>query len=278
MFDRLLLKSQSENPGDSEHFRSCLNAHGLYSTLHFVLRLSPKIHRTLSETPSGIYASSNISFEQIEAFSTYLHETVHWWQHIGSTSGLILSLSRPVQAHSNFAHLKTYLREIGPKKSILQFATANTSSERISECGSTATNIIINNFKDLSFYQTISVRPDLIRTTIADDPFFENIGHSYLITYEGTLHLLANLFDPKFHFFPDPRKWKTPFRKLKDEKIVGFYRGSPIEIPPVGLWGIFEGQARFTQLTIFAFCFRRPIRLGRCTQLEYAWPAVYYGI
>jgi hypothetical protein len=36
----------------------------------------------------------------MEAMSTYLHETIHWWQHVGNTAGLFLSLTYPVQALS----------------------------------------------------------------------------------------------------------------------------------------------------------------------------------
>ena len=253
-FDRSLLTTLDENAGVPEDLRSCLNAHGLYSTLRFVLRLSQRIHRILAATPTGIYEGSQIYFEQVQAFSTLLHETVHWWQHIGSTAGLMLSLSHPVQSHGNFTHLKTFLSEIGPKKSILKFGRDNKPEDRISEAGSRATNIIVNNYHDVQFFQVIATRPELIRDQgIGDDPLFENVGHSYFITYANTLRLLIDQFDPDCSFLPDPRSWEPAFEKLNTEKTEGFYLGSPIAIPPVGLWQIFEGQARFVQLQYLHF-------------------------
>lgn len=246
------LEDRADGPKD---LRSCINAHGLYSTLQFVLRLSPEIHRVLSTTPSGIYSGSNISFESIQAFSTFLHETIHWWQHIGSTSGLILSLSHPVQSHANYTHLKTFLREVGPKKSILRYGLSDggKAAARVSDEADRTTNVIVNNYKDVSFYQTIATRPDLIPTHVANDPHFENVGHSYYITYANTLRLLTSLFDPDFTFLPDPRTWEPYLDKLKEDKEQGFYYGSPVAIPPIGLRELFEGQARFIQLQYLHF-------------------------
>src|ERR1700686_3918424 len=89
-------------------FAACLNAHGLYNTLQFVLRLSPRVHELLDAVPSGVYAAGEIDAETIQAYSTYLHETVHWWQHMGSTTGLIFSLCYPSQSHANGEHLREF--------------------------------------------------------------------------------------------------------------------------------------------------------------------------
>ncbi|NBB81353.1 MAG: hypothetical protein GVY36_18250 [Verrucomicrobia bacterium] len=252
--DQKLLTTFDETSGVPGELRSCINAHGLYNTLQFVLRLSPRIHNILSNTPAGIHSSSNLNFEQVQAFSTFLHETIHWWQHIGSTSGLLLSLSHPVQSHANITHLRNFLKEVGPKKPIIGIARSKKQDSLYSEETLRETNVIVNNFKDISFYQIIATRPDLIRQNrIADDPFFENIGHSYYITYANTLRMLTGQFDPNFKFLSDPRKWEPEFRKLRENKQEGFYYGSPIAIPPVGLWEVFEGQARFVQLQYLHF-------------------------
>jgi hypothetical protein len=50
--------------------------------------------------------------------STYLHETVHWWQHIGSTYGFILSLNYPVQSHCTHFDLKRLVEHDGFKKQL----------------------------------------------------------------------------------------------------------------------------------------------------------------
>jgi hypothetical protein len=76
-------------------FAACLNVLGSYSTERFVLRLSPRIHQLVDAVSTGIYSTDMLSAETIKAFSTYLHETVQWWQHIGSSAGLVLSWCIP---------------------------------------------------------------------------------------------------------------------------------------------------------------------------------------
>ncbi len=41
-------------------FAACRNAHGLYNTLQFVLRLSPRIHQILDAVPSGVYSTDEL--------------------------------------------------------------------------------------------------------------------------------------------------------------------------------------------------------------------------
>ena len=91
---------------------------GRYETFRFVLRLSPAIHARIAALPPGIVNAASLEFEDIEAFSTFLHETIHWWQHVGSTYGLIMSLTYPAEAHANYNHLKALSALTGPKKSI----------------------------------------------------------------------------------------------------------------------------------------------------------------
>jgi hypothetical protein len=74
-------------------YNACINSHGLYNSFQFVLRLSPLIHHRLSSVPTGIV--NGIDSESLMAFSTYFHETIHWWQHIGSVAGFLVSLSYP---------------------------------------------------------------------------------------------------------------------------------------------------------------------------------------
>lgn len=72
---------------------TCTEAHGLYNAFHFVLRLSPLVHQRLSRLPTGPAMASGLDAETLQALSTYLHETIHWWQHIGTTHGLLKPLA-----------------------------------------------------------------------------------------------------------------------------------------------------------------------------------------
>lgn len=231
--------------------KACLNSHGLYDTFQFVLRLSPVIHRKIAAMPGGI-VKGGIDFDSLQAYSTYVHETIHWWQHIGSTAGLMLSLSYPAQAHVNYTHLKNLTEHVGPQKSVLRFVEKWGIPGGKPETPSGLANTIVNNHFDIEFYRLAVKNPALIKEIIKH-PLFECIGHSYEIAYGNIILLLATTLDPSFCLLPDPRDWENKFDLLRAKEEEGFYRGSNVTIPPVGADMIFEGQARFSQLQYLYF-------------------------
>jgi len=115
--DGNLLVEQEEGWVLPPELHSCWNARGLYNPMQFVLRLRPDIHKELESIEPGIRLARELQFKSIQAFSTYFHETIHWWQHVGSTLGLMLSLIYPAQAHINNRDLIKLLKDIGPFKS-----------------------------------------------------------------------------------------------------------------------------------------------------------------
>ena len=152
--DPELLFSQSHD--DAANFDAVIGAHGTYNTLKFVLRLSPRIHNILSSRRAGIYSSRDIGFEHAQAFSTFLHETVHWWQHIGSTYGFILSFTYPLQAHNNYSQLKRLIDQVGFKKDI-----RNSAAQLKGPTGQGTlvglVNVIINNHFDFGAFRGLTV-------------------------------------------------------------------------------------------------------------------------
>jgi hypothetical protein len=236
-----------EVPGD---LQACLNSHGLYNPFQFVLRLSPEVHRKIELLPTGLIHGP-ADFDCLRAYSTYLHETIHWWQHIGSTTGLLLSLSYPGQAHTNYNYLRKLIASIGPKKSIVKFA------ETLGGPGSPETpegmaNIVINNHFDIEFFRILLTTPGMVRR-VADHQLFDSIGHSYQIAYGSIALVLASSLDPDLKFIPDPREWSSAFAELRSTKREGYYYGSAIAVIPIGAHHIFEGQARFAQLQFLYF-------------------------
>ena len=235
------------NPGD---LNASLNAHGLYNSFQFVLRLSPEVHRRLAALPKGI-VTGPINFEGLQAFSTYLHETIHWWQHVGSTIGLLRSLSYPAQAHANYSHLRRLLASVGPKKSVRRLIETLTGEGGPGTTRGLA-NTIVNNHYDIEFFRIFITEPNLI-PEIIKTRLFDCVGHSYEITYLNILAILATSVDRDFSILPDPRGWEGEFAKLRAQKKEGYYPGSNVRIAPLGAYEIFEGQARFAQLQYLYF-------------------------
>ena len=228
-----------------------INAHGLYNAQQFVLRLSPAVHQKLSELPAGIVSSDKIGFDGAQAFSTYLHETIHWWQHVGSTYGFMRSLSYPTQTHGNSKHLKKLIAEIGFKKSIRELAARLPGPGQIGTLGSLA-NTIVNNHFDFDAFRGLTFNQAAARSAISD-PYFECVGHTFTMTYANNIVVLAATVDPDFRLLQHPKEWEEPFGALRQNKEDGFYYGSRIELCPLGAHEILEGQACFGQLQYLAF-------------------------
>ena len=160
-----LLDSDVHSERTSADLNARQNSRGRYSPFQFVLRLSPEVHRQLDSLSNGVFRG-NLVFDTLQACSTYLHETVHWWQHIGSTAGFVRSMSYPAQSHANFKHLKRLLEAIGPKKSVRE------AGEMLPDSGSPETpgglaNTIVNNHFDIEFYRLLPFQLEARLTRIA---------------------------------------------------------------------------------------------------------------
>lgn len=247
-----LLFDSHEAIGVTGEFQNCWNAKGLYNSMQFVLRLSHDVHTIIDSLPNDIVKADSIGFDAIQAYSTYLHETIHWWQHSGSTFGLITSLSFPTQSHKIIDELKKYLKLTGPKKPIINYNTKYATQFQPEDDEFKTINQIINDFFDIEFFKVLTINPRNAHK-IANHSLFENVGHSFHITYASIIGILAATFDEDYKFLPDTSKWKDHFKRLADEEVEGYYHGSSIGLPPVGIHEIFEGQARFIQIQYLHF-------------------------
>ncbi|MBB6013271.1 hypothetical protein HNR59_002616 [Aquamicrobium lusatiense] len=249
--DPLLLDTSRGDLLPQTRFNATLNAHGLYDGLRFIVRLSPRVHELIASLPNGVRFSSDATFEQMQAFSTYLHETIHWWQHIGSTCGFMMSLSYPAQTHANLLHLRKFLDQVGRVKPIRAWAEMNPGPRDMASPRATA-NIIINNQFDIAAYRFLATNPERAELLV-NNTMFESLAHTYNIALSNGVMALSSTFDRELEFIPDPRSWQKELRKLRQSKEPGYFYGSPIGLSPVGAFHIFEGQARFAQLQYLHF-------------------------
>lgn len=242
---RRMFESEEYKPGE---YRAVLNARGLYSSLQFVMRLSPDVHRRVTRQASVVVnVEESTAPEDLFAYATVLHETTHWWQHVGSSIGLVMSLSYPAQFHAILPYLRQLVAKIGPKKSLRLLLESDAWDEQPKDVQDLA-NRIVNTCFDIGFFQTLITHPQSV-DKIVKDPLYECEGHSYEIAYTSIMAMLLDRVDRKFEVLPDPRGWEEGFKAVKQKKIEGYYYGtSPVVLPNVGTFQIFEGQARFSQL------------------------------
>lgn len=244
-----LLDSVNDQLETIPTFQACLNAHGMYETMRFVLRLSPRNHELMETIEANAFSSNAISSEAIQAYSTYIHETLHWWQHVGSTSGLLFSLSYLGQVHANMGELKEVLEKFGAKKPLRAWTDQVLRKEGdVAQTKIAAANVAVNNAIDIEYYKSYAYTPRESIRLMTKDVHFESVGHGYFIAYGQLVGMISDVIDRDFMVLPKLDGWAKEIERLKADKVEGFYWGSPIGLPAVGMRAIYEGQARFSQL------------------------------
>ncbi|PDT38168.1 hypothetical protein CO671_01865 [Rhizobium sp. M10] len=229
-------------------FRAVLDAHGLYNTEQFVLRLSPRNHELIDSITSKNFDRNKVSGETLQAYSTYIHETIHWWQHIGSTTGLLLSTCFPNQTHMNLSDMTEWCNITKPFKSIKNWAlNGELSGKDHTDAAQALANTIINNYMDVQFFKLWLLKPE-ISTDIYQDKYFESQGHCFNIAYSGLISNIQPIIDPNSVFLPSLDRWEQEFRQLTELGQIGYYYGSPIFRRHTSLAQLWEGQACFNQM------------------------------
>jgi hypothetical protein len=232
-------------------FHATLNAHGTYTTEQFVLRLSQRVHELVDALTRGETDGYDAA-ELLQAYSTYLHETIHWWQHIGSSAGLILSVAYPAQIYGSMEFLQTVARSIGGVKPIMAWAhQAMIDGKTHHDPTLAAANIAVNNACDINFYKRLVFSPKSI-LQLKHNPYFESVGHSFFKAYGETVHAINGSCDFVTGKFPDPNRWEEHMLRLQIDQYEGFYHGSHPPFAKIGVRDIFEGQARFSQIQFLA--------------------------
>ncbi|TOL65483.1 hypothetical protein CGH92_24230 [Vibrio parahaemolyticus] len=258
---------------DKNEFNAIFNAHGLYNTEQFVLRLSPKNHGLIDEILEEGFDKNNVSDDALQAYSTYLHETIHWWQHIGSTSGFILSLCYPLQAHTNVNLIKDLCALGNVKKSIKEEARiGELSGKTHTDPRQALLNSIVNNTMDFELYKRWLLKPDM-SVDIFNDDYFESAGHCFNIVYSNLLPQIAEIIDPDLAIINKHDSWEDQFSKLREERVTGYYYGSPIMNRKIGIIELFEGQACFSQMQFLA-----NLRIKGCSLEDFKTAGMLHGV
>lgn len=234
--------------GLDANYHAVLNAHGLYNSEQFVLRLSPLNHRLVTEAEVIGQSGKSFTPEMVRAYSTYLHETIHWWQHVGSTTGFVLSLCYPNQTHGNLTFLSQWSSKVDPQKSIRKWAMDGELAGRTHlDQAQADANCIINNAVDLELYKRWLMQPGM-ESQIYQDPYFKSQGHCFWMSHAILLNNLAPDLDPDFRNLPDPSNWDAVFEDMTSKQVIGYFDGSPMMRRKVGIRELFEGQACFSQM------------------------------
>lgn len=249
---------------------STFKTHGSYNPMQFVLRLSKEIQQELARNDSNLNRNAIHTEKQVQAFSTYLHETIHWWQHVGSNFGLMTSMKYPVQAHAVFNDLRAVLDIVGPFKSILEYDNISRARKSIV---SNHINRILNYWYDLESAGDIAFKPAIINEYFKEYRF-ASVGHSYHMLWASAIRTISTIVNLNIELLPKVDEWSEPFKALEKNKVPGFDpEPQSIQMPPIGTQAIFEGQARFSQIQYLYFASG-----GKLTMNDFAEARLLDGI
>lgn len=230
-------------------FEACLNAHGMYETMRFVLRLSPRNHELMEMIEANDFGPGPPPPEAIQAYSTYIHETIHWWQHVGSTSGLLFSMSYLAQVHSSIEELRDVVATFGPKKPLKGWTDQVLVAEGWdAQAKLGPANIAVNNALDVEYYKAYAYEPRKNIHWMIEENHFESVGHMYFIVYGHLAGMIESLIGEDEAKLSGFAGWNKEISRLNDQQVDGYYWRSPVHLPAVGMRAIYEGQARFVQL------------------------------
>lgn len=217
-------------------------AMGIFDPMNLVVKLDADIAASLATPGGGVHLANSSDPRTIPAAVNF-HETVHWWQHAGTTSGLLCALAVPLQTHMNRTHLEAF--GCNYKKPLFKFLEKRGPS--LSNAMRDNLNIIVNNWMDVEFSYALLNYPENAQQ-VCSDKFFESLGHAIEIHLAETINLLAACFDYDFDVLPNIAEWKHAFRELSHRRVRNYYYGSPVIVPPLGMHSIVESQARFQEL------------------------------
>jgi hypothetical protein len=213
-------------------------AAGSYNPMQFVIRLHKDIHKELRNKKN--------TFEKLQASSTFIHETIHWWQHVGSHLGFLTSLGYPALAHTLHKDLTTLVHRGVKFKSITEYDKKYINNKE--KHNNPEIDRILNYYYDVSYANSFLLDNKSIMNISKDRRFFLHMGHCFHILWSSSISALASSLDPKFEFLPKIHKWAPNFKKAEQDQIMGFQIDQGMSIATLGTKAIYEGQARFNQL------------------------------
>ncbi len=188
--------------------------------------------------------------EMNRAFATALHENIHWWQHIGSTSGFVYGLSLPTQATQLAFYLSQLCAEgaqgIPVAKPLVRHVSNDLPFDHpawLASCRWTETEFgAAYLFDPRDLVSKIQASQKLGR-------FFVSSGHALLCFYTNTISSLSSVFDPGMTGLPSIDGLIGRCNDFMDGEKAGFVAGTFTDIP-LGLRHLCEAQARLSEMQL----------------------------
>ncbi len=234
---------------------------GIYEPSSLVVNFHPSIEsfiRTASECMLNPSTSNNITtVKQLGHYSTYIHETMHWWQFIASTAGFIQTLACSSQSLMTAINIQRMNNDFILCKPLIEQARSDKSTNPKGDWAILHT--LVNSWFDVEYGICCMNSPEKLAKFCADG-FFESVGICLYTLYQNALQAFHNQF-PQTRALLPINDWESKFIHLRDSQYPNFHYKSEVILPKIGALAIFEGQARFTQLQFLHYALDGNTRL-----------------
>jgi hypothetical protein len=225
-------------PGTASHA-------GRFDPLLSLVLLDPAISEHL-DTRSGTLPS--VGYEAggsnvVRAYATSLHETIHWWQHVGSTTGLLSGLTTAAQA----ALCIKYMSELGKEAPKPLLGALRSGRYRPTEEDHPAWRAALR-WREAELGNAFLVGPAQAFARVKADPFlFESIGHSIAMHHTGVTWYIGQVVDAGGSVFHSTDAWMDLYERSHQEGRL-LFGVHELALLPFGARDLFEGQARLSEL------------------------------
>lgn len=219
------------------------NINGIYDPLNCIIEVKKEYSSLLK---SDI---ADLSYEKMLAAGTFLHESIHWWQVAGSTIGFILGSAYTAQTIVSINEFKAITNIKNCKKPL--FKTLKDNSDILSEKEQDKLNIIFNNWHDLEMAINLLNNPLDAKEYILPG-VFENLGYTFRIMYSSVYGLIKSTFNGQDSINFNHPEWVKYYESKEEKKILNYYYGSDLAMPPIGAAQLYEGQARLSELQYYS--------------------------
>lgn len=231
---------------------------GSFSPRHSTVSFHPAIEKKLERGWNLIEGSDSFDSMPIyrnhfddadfDAILTYFHETMHWWQYIGSTFGFISTLSTAAQTFGSVSRLSRIDRHFPLSKPLTRQVLEDLSPNQERNPNKAVRNTLVNTWMDIEFAYALLHNPTSFAREIRDDKFFDSAGSSYCAFYGEALQLISTACFPGSNLQPDD--WYERLYYLQQVEAPDFSYQAPLRIPSLGAYELLEGQARFQELQL----------------------------
>ena len=220
------------------------NVTGNFDPLSFIVRLDEKSFDTFNHLHnlSQLYWNE----QNLTASAGIFHETLHWWQYIGSFFGFFEGLKNLTQTSVTISALKEYIKHFSPKKPFFKSTFEGTGVTR--EEFKFMFNVC-KNWYDIELTSAVLMSPSII-PCLDDEVYLHNFNDSLLGYVMSNYGTIAKNFKKDIRTEINYPEWVYERRMKLDQEAFNYPFIKELSLSDFGTTEILEGYARLSEIQL----------------------------